>query len=167
VPPLDFAVSDPGDVQSQAASALRQGLREWSLDSILSADERTMPRLASVEVELTTAAPSRDADGDATLEELGQDLTRLASEGRVARLDLRDPIVERVLAALAAPGRSSVLLIGPRDVGKSALVGEVAARMAAGEVPPALQGRALWRLSANELIAGARSPGCGRGAPRC
>jgi len=54
---------------------------------------------------------------------------------------------------------SSVLLVGPADVGKSALVGELAARIQAGDVPPALQGRTMWRISANELIAGAKYTG--------
>src|SRR5206468_12387061 len=35
----------------------------------------------------------------------------------------------------------------------------VAARLAGGAVPPALRGRLIWRISANELIAGATYTG--------
>ena len=51
------------------------------------------------------------------------------------------------------------MLVGPRDVGKTALLHEVAGRLAKGDVPPALRGRPLWRITANELIAGATYTG--------
>ena len=60
---------------------------------------------------------------------------------------------------LASTGRSSVMLVGPSDVGKTALLHEVAARLASGNVPSALGGRLIWRITANELIAGAAYTG--------
>lgn len=64
-----------------------------------------------------------------------------------------------MLAALALPERSCVLLVSPPDVGKTALVTEVAARLREGTVSPSLKGRDLWRVTANELIAGAQYTG--------
>ena len=52
-----------------------------------------------------------------------------------------------------------MLLVGPPDVGKTALVHELARRIAAGEAPQALHERKVWRVSANELIAGAMYTG--------
>ena len=52
-----------------------------------------------------------------------------------------------------------MLLVGPPDVGKTALVHEIAGRIARGEAPAALDGRRVWRISANELIAGAQYTG--------
>jgi len=74
------------------------------------------------------------------IEQAGEDLTARAAAGSIGRLDRRDPLVERVLAALSADGRCSVMLVGPGDVGKSALTNEVAARLQAGDVPAALSG---------------------------
>jgi ATP-dependent Clp protease ATP-binding subunit ClpC len=162
VAPLDLAVGRTGDVEDAARRQIAKAVRDWSVSAILGIHEAAPGGLAYIDVQLGTRQPatSPSAGGeDFTVEVAGEELTRLAGSGRLGRLDQRDPLVERVLAALAAPGRSSVLLVGPRDVGKTALVGEVAARMAAGDVPPAMEGRRLWRISANELIAGARYTG--------
>src|SRR5262249_13389409 len=87
------------------------------------------------------------------------DLTARAREGRLASLDRRDELVERLLGVLASEDRSSALLVGPRDVGKTTLVYELARRIATGDVPKPLAGRDVWRIPANELIAGARYTG--------
>jgi len=92
-------------------------------------------------------------------------LTRTAP-GPPGNFDLRGGLVERVLVALATPERSSVILVGPRDVGKTALVHEIARRLVTGAVPPALAGAELWRISANDLIADARYTGMWQGRGR-
>jgi ATP-dependent Clp protease ATP-binding subunit ClpC len=154
---VDLAVSRVGDIDTAARRQIAKQIRDWPVSSILGVHEPSPGSLAVIDVTFAMDSPRRkQGEEDFTIEAAGEELTRLAGSGRLGRLDQRDPIVERVLAALAAPGRSSVMLIGPRDVGKTALIGEVAARMAAGDVPPALGNRRLWRISANELIAGAR-----------
>lgn len=155
----ELAVSPESDVRARAAEALASFLSSWDLTTILLADETEVPSLAWINVIETPESRKADGNGPLNLDDLGDELTRLAAAGHLGRLDRRDPIVDRVLSSLATPGMSSVLLVGPPDVGKSALVGEVAARMHAGDVPPALRGRTMWRLSANELIAGARYTG--------
>ncbi len=112
----------------------------------------------------TCSCSTEEPDGEQPkapriLAERGLDLTARAREGAIGRLDGRDDLVRRLLLALADPERSSVLLVGPHAVGKTALVHEAAARIAAGDVPASLKDAALWRLSANELIAGAQYTG--------
>ena len=51
------------------------------------------------------------------------------------------------------------MLVGRSDVGKTALVHEIGRRIAEGDAPEPLRGRRLWRISANELIAGAQYTG--------
>jgi ATP-dependent Clp protease ATP-binding subunit ClpA len=82
-----------------------------------------------------------------------------AAHRKVAGLEIREALVQRILAALATPGHSSVVLVGRPDVGKTALTYEVADRISRGDVPPGLRGRPLWRIGANELIAGAMFTG--------
>ncbi|GAA2993169.1 Clp protease N-terminal domain-containing protein [Actinokineospora diospyrosa] len=55
----------------------------------------------------------------------------------------RDAEVDRVAQALSRRTRRSVLVVGPRGVGKAAIVQGLAHRIAAGQVAKALQGRVI------------------------
>ena len=152
------------DVLTGAKRSLEERLGKWPVHSVLALDN-----VGSVAVEpITVPFPIEVGGGtDGSDDDLTRDdLTELAGLGRLGRLDRRDPLVERVLAVLAADGRGSVLLVGPSDVGKSTLVHEVAARLGTGDVPPALEGKRLLRISANELIAGAVYTGEWQGRAR-
>lgn len=160
VPGVEVVGRTETDVRSRASKALTKAIRGWDLQAVLAADEVLAPEIAWVDLPSAPhAARPSNASSDLPLEALGQELTRLASEKRLGRIDHRDPIVDQVLAVLATPSRSSVIVVGPPSVGKTALVEEVACRMHEGHVPPALKGRKMWRISANELIAGAKFTG--------
>jgi ATP-dependent Clp protease ATP-binding subunit ClpC len=161
VPQLALALADRDGVAEAAKRALAGILMHWDLSDVLACDEVGDVRLETLVLPFPSAEEPRLTRGDDPflLEESGDELTVRAAEGRLGRLDRRDALVERVLAALASPGRCSVMLVGPRDVGKTALLHELAARLASGAVPPSLQGRQLWRITANELIAGATYTG--------
>jgi ATP-dependent Clp protease ATP-binding subunit ClpC len=161
---FEHVVADGAEAAAAAAKELPKYLRQWPLDALLGVDEVGQVSLETIELPLPAPAVAtgagEDYEGeDEILEMCGDDLTAQALEGRLSGLDRRDELVERVLAALASSGRSSVLLVGASEVGKTALVHELAVRLAQGEVPAALAGRELWRLPANELIAGARYTG--------
>jgi ATP-dependent Clp protease ATP-binding subunit ClpA len=141
-----------------AADALQEQLKTWPPGSAVALDQVGEVSLEQMPVS-SESEQSPESARSRPARFAGDDMVELAARGRLGRLDRRDPLVERVLAALAADGRASVLLVGPSDVGKTALLHEVAARLNSGDVPPALQGRRLWRTSANELIAGARFTG--------
>jgi hypothetical protein len=149
-----------GSTQEQtltvAAESLEKQVQHWSPASVLALDSAGEVNLEWLSLE---PEPESESERAPRLPIAGDDMVELSRQGLLGRLDRRDPLVERALAALAAEGRASVLLVGPADVGKTALVHEIAARLANGEVPPALKGRRLVRTSANELIAGARFTG--------
>jgi ATP-dependent Clp protease ATP-binding subunit ClpA len=163
---FEVVLSERSEVAAAAPKALKRWLRDWNpdLEDLLAADERGRVELEPIEVPFPEE-PKDDEDEDGEQDEEGGDRAipdgalELTGQPDLGGIDRRDALVERVLAALASDGRSSVVLVGPHDVGKTALLNELAARLAAGDVPPGLHGRTLWRLSANELIAGARYTG--------
>ncbi len=153
VPSLEVRDKDGDEARllTKAAARYARRMSSWSAAPVLAADEPDDSYLETISVELADSS-GNGAEGPAgLLAETGVELTR----GEFGRLDRRDALVERVLETLAADGRSSVLLVGRADVGNTALVHEVARRLRSGEVPAALAGRQMWRISANELIAGA------------
>jgi ATP-dependent Clp protease ATP-binding subunit ClpC len=155
---FELAMTSRAEAPAAAARELGKYLRQWPLDSVLAADEIGDVILEALELPFPPVSkPLEEGDDEeAILEQCGDNLSAAALEQRLSRLDRRDELVERVLAALASAERSSVMLVGPRDVGKTALIHEVATRLSAGDVPAPLSGRELWRVSANELIAGAQ-----------
>jgi ATP-dependent Clp protease ATP-binding subunit ClpA len=154
--PLVLQRADPA---SKAAPKLVKLLSRQPIPALLAADEAGSGWLEWIDVDAPAASAAPAAGGADPLEEFGERMTGRTAAGQARRLDLREGLVERVLAVLATPERSSVMLVGPRDVGKTTLVHEVAHRLAESRVPPALVGRELWRVSANDLIAGARYTG--------
>jgi hypothetical protein len=159
----DFeTVSRDGNIErlvARMAPRLAKRLRSWEAVLVLNADEPHDSRLDVIEVDVEEGIVENDhsdaASDGGILEEQGVDLTSRAD----ARFDGREELVARVLETLAASDRSSVLLVGPRDVGKTALIHELSRRIATGAAPPALANRRVWRVSGNELIAGAAYTG--------
>jgi len=151
---------DREDLLARMAVKLGKTLSKWSLDLALEAEEPSEAHLDVVElpVPIGSEPTSGDRTGTGFLAQVGEELT--AAAGAADRgVDHREEVVLAVLAALASTGRSSVILVGPPDVGKTAVVYEVARRLSTGQVPAELAGRPLWRVTANELIAGAQYTG--------
>ncbi|PZR86902.1 MAG: hypothetical protein DLM67_23195 [Candidatus Nephthysia bennettiae] len=163
VPTFELVVPRREQASADAVPGLTDILRHWTLPALFAADETGEVHLEVVEIPLPglieRGEARKDPEDRDVFEDSGAELTRIASEGRLDGIDRRDELVERVLHLLASPRRSSVMLVGPHDVGKSALVQEVARRLAADRVPTGLSGRKLWRISGNELIAGSRYTG--------
>jgi ATP-dependent Clp protease ATP-binding subunit ClpC len=153
-PDVLVVVRDLGELHERARAVLAKAIADWGASEVLASEERGEVSLEALEVPFGTGGGG-DEDSP-SIQRAADDLTARAADGRLGRLDRRDPLVERALAALAAAdGSASVMLVGPADVGKTALVGEIAARLQAGDVPPALRGRRLMRITADELVAGA------------
>ncbi|HJW48665.1 MAG TPA: AAA family ATPase, partial [Candidatus Limnocylindria bacterium] len=157
---LEGDINERDKVPAYVAREAPASLRYLRAAAILAADEPPNSWLETVELDFPEPVTDEDDDDDdeAVLERYGQELTAKAAN-TLARIDRRPGLVAQVLATLGDPGRSSVLLVGPLDVGKTALVHEIAWRLASGDVPPNLSGRKMFRITANELIAGARYTG--------
>jgi len=155
----EFTMSSRGgsarELAERAAKRLVRRLGSWPTAAVLAADEPPASCLDVLQVDLPPAGPEAAAVARGILEELGVDLT----EREGGRIDRRDELVVRALEMLAGPGPSSLLLVGRPGVGKTALVHEIARRISLGQAPPALAGRRVFAMSANELIAGAQYTG--------
>jgi hypothetical protein len=155
VPEIDLAIQATADADAAAVRAVVRSVRKWRATAILEIEERGSVSTRIVEVEARAGDDDDDDGGEqggAILDQRGTDLSAHAAAGRLGGLDRRDELVSRSLAALARQERCSVLLVGPNDVGKTALLHELAQRLHDGRVPEALKGRRLVRLTAKYIL---------------
>ena len=93
------------------------------------------------------------------LDKFGQNLTRMAREGRIDPVVGREQEIERVVQILSRRKKNNPILIGEAGVGKSAIVEGLALRMAAGDVPHTIAGKELYSLDVSALVAGTKFRG--------
>jgi ATP-dependent Clp protease ATP-binding subunit ClpC len=106
------------------------------------------------------SAAAGDGNGSAknrksVLNDYGRDLVALAMQGKLEPVIGRADEIRRCLQILTRKGKNNPVLIGEAGVGKSSVAYGLAQRIASGRVPEMLQGRALWEISMNRLVAGA------------
>jgi ATP-dependent Clp protease ATP-binding subunit ClpB len=113
-----------------------------------------MAALKSVPREVAAAAPSGDV-----LARFTHDLVERARRGGFDPVIGRDVEVRRLLQILERRQKNHPLLVGEAGVGKTAIVGALAMRIAAGEVPASLVALAILELETGLLVAGAKLRG--------
>lgn len=170
VPKLQLVVADDDPIEARAAEAIAALVRRWPIARLRYLNDDGDAALVVVDVDGEPTDAPVAADGphpqesiDEVLSECGTDLTALMAGGARTRFDQREEVVARVLECLAAEGPSSVILVGPGDVGKTALVEEIAARIRGGRVPDALLHRSVWDIDGNRLMADQRYFGMWQG----
>ncbi|MCC7479334.1 ATP-dependent Clp protease ATP-binding subunit [bacterium] len=87
-----------------------------------------------------------------TLDKYGQDLTRMAQEGRLRPMLGRETEVEVMIEVLCRRIKRNPVLLGPAGVGKTALVEGLAQRIVSGQVPKYLQGIRLLSLTPSAVV---------------
>ncbi len=88
-----------------------------------------------------------------------EDLTEKAAQGKIDRIIGRDREIYRVIQILNRRTKNNPCLIGEPGVGKTAIAEGIAQRLAAGDVPHALQGKRLFLLDLTALVAGTQFRG--------
>ncbi len=91
--------------------------------------------------------------GRAELQKVGRCLDWLYPDD-LDRVVLRDAEVDELTRLLAAPDRRPIMLVGPRKVGKTAIIHEAVHRRVTERKTPHVAERNLWLLSPARLIAG-------------
>ena len=93
------------------------------------------------------------------LEELGIDITKQASSGLLDRAVFRDEEIKRILEVLSRRNKNNPILIGEAGVGKTAIVEEIANRIASGNVPLFLKNKRIISLDMATAVAGTKYRG--------
>ncbi|MGG5820948.1 type VI secretion system ATPase TssH [Falsiroseomonas sp. HW251] len=93
--------------------------------------------------------------GSGALDQFTTDLTARAKAGKIDPILGRDSEIRQVIDILTRRRQNNPILTGEAGVGKTAVVEGLALKIAAGDVPPALQGVVLRTLDLGLLQAGA------------
>jgi ATP-dependent Clp protease ATP-binding subunit ClpB len=117
-----------------------------------------MGALKSVPREVATAGAAAGGNGD-VLSRFTHDLVDRARRGGFDPVIGRDVEVRRLVQILERRQKNHPLLVGEAGVGKTAIVGALAMRLAAGDVPETLAKLSLLELETGLLVAGAKLRG--------
>ncbi|MFO0639164.1 MAG: AAA family ATPase [Polyangiaceae bacterium] len=119
-----------------------------------------MEALKSVPREIPVASNGGGgASSDGGAPKFTNDLTARAREGLIDPVIGRDLEVRRLLQILERRQKNHPLLVGEAGVGKTAIIGALATRIAQGDVPHNLSGFVLHELEVGSLMAGAKLRG--------
>jgi len=109
---------------------------------------------------LTAAGSGERADSATTaLGRFSVDMTADAASGKMDPVHGRDDEIRQIIDVLMRRRQNNPILTGEAGVGKTAVVEGFAQRLAAGLVPPALQGMRLHMLDIGAMQAGASMKG--------
>ena len=106
-----------------------------------------------------TAPSSSRASRTPTLDEMGVDLTKRASDGELDPVIGRETELQRVIQILSRRTKNNPVLIGEPGVGKTAIVEKLASLVVEGDVPETLLGKRVVTLDMGSLVAGTKYRG--------
>ncbi len=93
------------------------------------------------------------------LEKFSVDLTKLAYEGQLDPVIGREEEIQKVIQILLRKKKNNPILIGEPGVGKTAIVHGLALKIAAGDVPRALENVRILEIHMGALVAGTKYRG--------
>ncbi|WP_022980294.1 type VI secretion system ATPase TssH [Ideonella sp. B508-1] len=132
------------------------------LDAVSAGSDEARPSTASTGATDSEAAETPASAGPSATPALDQfttNLTQRARDGKIDPVIGRDAEIRQAIDILMRRRQNNPILTGEAGVGKTAVVEGLALRIAAGDVPPPLQGVALHVLDLGLLQAGASVKG--------
>ena len=94
-----------------------------------------------------------------TLNQFGNDLSKLAKEGKLDPVIGRKVEIERIIQILSRRTKNNPCLIGEPGVGKTAIVEGLAEKIVDGKVPEILKNKRVVTLDISGMVAGAKYRG--------
>ncbi len=98
-------------------------------------------------------------DEETKCEKYGQNLVKLAAEGKLDPVIGRNEEIKRVIRVLSRKTKNNPVLIGEPGVGKTAIATGVAQRILKEDVPDSLKNKKVISLEISSLVAGAKFMG--------
>lgn len=158
---VQFTIRGQENVTPWAQEQIRGTFHMQSVRQLLEHQYEKSERLDEIEVLYTPSKSKKRIERDVEkvverthpLDSSGIELVREAEQGRLSRALFREGLVsdlEDVVRSRSAPG---ALLVGASGSGKTAIVHELAHRIASGRGLPDTQ---VWHIPASRIIAGAR-----------
>lgn len=114
---------------------------------------------APARLQASSAWAPRNSAPTPTLDQFGQDLTKMAANGQLAPFVGREEEITLALETLCRRTKRNPILVGPPGVGKTAIVEGIAQRIVAGAVPVLLRGMRLIALQPSSIVAGSSMVG--------
>lgn len=173
-PPLTFYAYNWDELEETARTEIVSWLDDETLEDLQQYRHARQEFMDTLEVEAEvqkakdSARPefpsffdrsSSSEDNFWALKEIGIDITAQAAEGRFRRAYHREDEVEAILQILMSPRHNSVLISGPAESGKTAVIHEVVRRIQTKECDEALHDRQVWMITPDRIIAGAQYVG--------
>jgi len=93
------------------------------------------------------------------LDDLGINMNKAGLEGKYDPVIGRDRQIEKLIQILLRKNKNNPLLIGEAGVGKTAIVEELAHKIALGDVPLRLKNKMIYNVSMSVLVAGTKYRG--------
>ena len=94
-----------------------------------------------------------------TLNQYGNDLSRLATEGKLDPVIGRTVEIDRIIQTLSRRTKNNPCLIGEPGVGKTSVIEGLAERIACGQIPENLKNKRVVSLDISGMVAGAKYRG--------
>src|SRR3989337_930294 len=104
-------------------------------------------------------AAGEKAKSSKLLDQLGPNLTKDATDGKLDPVVGRQTEIERVMQILSRRQKNNPVLIGEPGVGKTAVVEGLASRISSSQVPESLKGKQIYTLELAALVAGSKYRG--------
>jgi len=155
-PPMRFYLDSLDNLDKVAADELKNYFYGSTAEEIMEYEYAKEEKIDNISVHAKVRAPLEKINEDRkTKKELildvGTNLVARVRDGYFTHAYQVDDIINNILEILSSEKRESIILLGESMVGKTAIINEVAYRIAKGQCPSSLKKREIWQLSPHSI----------------